>query len=137
MRGAGTMELHRFVVQRYFVWIEASKSRSGRVAAGQPVSAHGSNGMGADTFDEEVSLHGARTPWTGVVLDMAAGCNKPASPYADETVGRPRTPEDGPKRRSWDSSATPDALALGAGEIDERGPREPSKPISGRGRVMS
>lgn len=62
MRGAGTMELHRFVVQRYFVRIEASKSRSGRVAAGQPVSAYGSNGTGADTFDERVSLHGARTP---------------------------------------------------------------------------
>ena len=62
MRGASTMELHRFVVQRYFVRSKASKSRSGRVAAGQPVSAHGSNGTGADTLDERVLLREARTP---------------------------------------------------------------------------
>jgi len=47
MRGASTAEPHRFLVQRYFVWSKASKSRSGRVAAGQLVSAHGSNGTGA------------------------------------------------------------------------------------------
>jgi len=42
---------------------------------------------------------------------MAAGRNKPASPIAEQTVERLRTPEDGPKREVWKPTATSECLA--------------------------
>jgi hypothetical protein len=51
---------------------------------------------------------------------MAAGCNKPASPIAEQTVERLRAPEDGPKREEWKPTATPECQAQAPVVSEER-----------------
>jgi len=63
-----------------------------------------------------------------VVLNMAVGCNKPASPIAEQTVERLRTPEDGPKREVWEPFATPECLA----QVPVRSWREAKRGFSRR-----
>jgi hypothetical protein len=85
------------------------------------VSASESKGKGARQLRREIAAASREKPLNGVVLNMAAGCNKPASPIAEKTVERLRAPEDGPKQKVWRPDATPECLARAPARVVKRG----------------